>query len=194
MEERAHDSAIRSPRNVQRHRDGQDRGTRAKRRLGLLDVVKSELPALRLREATKSRRSAPPFRAVVKRRSGRQAGRCCRAMARRSTAIGDRRCHTVALRVTTLRYRYRAYPTRGQEKSFARLLGCCRVVFNDAVAAREAAHAGAGTPTPRALSSLPRWPRQNTPLSATTLQTYRRFHCNKCSLTSSRPTTTSSHR
>ena len=30
--------------------------------------------------ATKSRRSAPPFRAVVKRRSGRQAGRCCCSM------------------------------------------------------------------------------------------------------------------
>ncbi len=56
--------------------------------------------------------------------------------------------------VVTLRYRYRAYPTRGQEKSLARLLGCCRVVFNDAVAAREAAHAnGHAYPTRAELSA-----------------------------------------
>lgn len=28
------------------------------------------------------------------------------------------------------RYRYRAYPTGGQERSLARLFGCCRVVYN----------------------------------------------------------------
>ena len=35
------------------------------------------------------------------------------------------------------RYRFRAYPTGGQEQSLARLFGCVRVVFNDVVAARE---------------------------------------------------------
>lgn len=50
--------------------------------------------------------------------------------------------------MTTLRYRYRAYPTRGQEKPLSRLLGCCRVVFNDAVAARETAHVN-GHPYPK---------------------------------------------
>ena len=38
------------------------------------------------------------------------------------------------------RYAYRAYPTPGQQKSAARLFGCCRVVFNDFIAARELAH------------------------------------------------------
>ncbi len=38
------------------------------------------------------------------------------------------------------RYAYRAYPTRGQEQALARLFGCVRVVFNDAVAAQQAAH------------------------------------------------------
>lgn len=31
----------------------------------------------------------------------------------------------------TLRYRYRAYPTRVQEQALHRLFGCCRVVWND---------------------------------------------------------------
>ena len=35
------------------------------------------------------------------------------------------------------RYRFRAYLTVGQEKSCAQLFGCVRVVYNDAVAARE---------------------------------------------------------
>lgn len=37
------------------------------------------------------------------------------------------------------RFRYRAYPTPGQEVALARLFGCVRVVFNDTLAAREAA-------------------------------------------------------
>lgn len=37
------------------------------------------------------------------------------------------------------RYRYRAYPTKGQIDPIARLFGCCRVVFNDALMARETA-------------------------------------------------------
>ena len=51
------------------------------------------------------------------------------------------------------RYRFRAYPTDGQERSLARLFGCVRVVFNDAVAARESAFkAGTAFPTKGQLS------------------------------------------
>ena len=44
-----------------------------------------------------------------------------------------------------LRYSYRLYPTSAQQISLARTFGCARVVFNDALAARQAAHA-AGQP------------------------------------------------
>lgn len=43
------------------------------------------------------------------------------------------------------RYRYRAYPTAGQERNLSRLFGSVRVVFNDVIASRRAAHA-AGSP------------------------------------------------
>lgn len=39
-----------------------------------------------------------------------------------------------------LRYRYRLYPPPGQQAALARAFGCARVVFNDALAARRAAH------------------------------------------------------
>jgi putative transposase len=39
-----------------------------------------------------------------------------------------------------LRYSYRLYPTPGQRSTLARAFGCARVVFNDALAAREAAY------------------------------------------------------
>jgi putative transposase len=39
-----------------------------------------------------------------------------------------------------LRYAYRLDPTRGQRQALAKAFGCARVVFNDAVAARRAAH------------------------------------------------------
>lgn len=39
------------------------------------------------------------------------------------------------------RYRYRAYPTPGQRDMLARTFGCARVVFNDALRAREDAYA-----------------------------------------------------
>jgi putative transposase len=39
-----------------------------------------------------------------------------------------------------LRYSYRLYPAPGQRIALARAFGCARVVFNDALAAREAAH------------------------------------------------------
>src|ERR1019366_9704649 len=44
-----------------------------------------------------------------------------------------------------LRYNYRLYPAPGQRQALARAFGCARVVFNDALAARQAAHA-AGQP------------------------------------------------
>ena len=40
-----------------------------------------------------------------------------------------------------LRYSYRLYPTPGQQVSLARAFGCARVVFNDALMARQAAYA-----------------------------------------------------
>ncbi|HZC61649.1 MAG TPA: transposase [Streptosporangiaceae bacterium] len=39
-----------------------------------------------------------------------------------------------------VRYRYRAYPTAGQAEMLARTFGCARVVFNDALRLRDAAH------------------------------------------------------
>lgn len=33
----------------------------------------------------------------------------------------------------TVRYRYRAYPTRAQQQAITRLFGCCRVVWNDTI-------------------------------------------------------------
>ncbi|GAB3996910.1 hypothetical protein GCM10029992_18340 [Glycomyces albus] len=46
-----------------------------------------------------------------------------------------------------LRYSYRVYPTRPQRAALARTFGCVRTVYNDAVAARRAAHR-AGLPYP----------------------------------------------
>jgi len=40
-----------------------------------------------------------------------------------------------------VRYRYRVYPTPGQVRSLARVFGCARVVFNDALRVREDAQA-----------------------------------------------------
>ncbi|WP_350246456.1 transposase [Rhodococcus sp. D-6] len=47
-----------------------------------------------------------------------------------------------------LRYRYRLYPTPGQQNALAQALGCARVVFNDAIAARERARRD-GLPYPK---------------------------------------------
>jgi putative transposase len=46
-----------------------------------------------------------------------------------------------------LRYSYRLYPSPGQQQALARAFGCARVVFNDALSARRAAHE-AGLPYP----------------------------------------------
>ena len=51
--------------------------------------------------------------------------------------------HTVYLRYTwyvELRYNYRLYPAPGQREALARAFGCARVVFNDALRARQEAH------------------------------------------------------
>lgn len=48
-----------------------------------------------------------------------------------------------------LRYSFRLYPDTGQQAALARAFGCARVVFNDAVRAREDART-AGRPFPRA--------------------------------------------
>jgi putative transposase len=40
-----------------------------------------------------------------------------------------------------VRYRYRVAPTAGQRHALARAFGCARVVYNDALRARQAAHA-----------------------------------------------------
>ena len=53
-----------------------------------------------------------------------------------------------------LRYNYRLYPTPGQRIALARAFGCARVVFNDGLAARQAAHrAGLPYPSDRDLSA-----------------------------------------
>ncbi len=44
-----------------------------------------------------------------------------------------------------IRYNFRLYPTPGQQEALARAFGCARVVYNDALRAREEAHA-AGLP------------------------------------------------
>ncbi len=44
-------------------------------------------------------------------------------------------------RTVKLRYRYRAYPTPSQVQMLARTFGCARVVFNDALRARQDAYA-----------------------------------------------------
>jgi putative transposase len=48
-----------------------------------------------------------------------------------------------------LRYAYRLSPTAGQRQALARAFGCARVVFNDAVAARRAAHEAGVHDNPR---------------------------------------------
>src|SRR5512146_756635 len=53
-----------------------------------------------------------------------------------------------------LRYKYRLYPSPGQQRALARAFGCARVVFNDALAARQAAYqAGLPYPTDAELSA-----------------------------------------
>ena len=44
--------------------------------------------------------------------------------------------------VVQVRYRYRIYPSPGQEQALARVFGCARVVYNDCLRIRDQAHAG----------------------------------------------------
>ncbi|HEX9833035.1 MAG TPA: helix-turn-helix domain-containing protein, partial [Mycobacterium sp.] len=39
-----------------------------------------------------------------------------------------------------MRYRYRIEPTSAQQQALARVFGCCRVVFNDALRVRNEAY------------------------------------------------------
>jgi putative transposase len=48
-----------------------------------------------------------------------------------------------------LRYAFRLYPTRGRQQALARAFGCARVVYNDALRARQDAR-GQGLPYPKA--------------------------------------------
>jgi len=41
-----------------------------------------------------------------------------------------------------MRYRYRIEPTPDQQQMLARVFGCCRVVFNDALRVRDEAYRG----------------------------------------------------
>ncbi len=52
-------------------------------------------------------------------------------------------CHRPAVwsGVVQVRYRYRLYPSSGQQKALARAFGCARVVFNDCLHVRDEAHA-----------------------------------------------------
>src|SRR5450631_4195300 len=40
-----------------------------------------------------------------------------------------------------VRYRYRLYPSPGQQQALARVFGCARVVYNDCLQLRDACHA-----------------------------------------------------
>ncbi|TDD92310.1 transposase [Saccharopolyspora karakumensis] len=63
-----------------------------------------------------------------------------------------------------LRYRFRLYPTPGQQSVLARAFGCARVVFNDAIAARRDVYeAGGKTPTASELSKKLITNAKNTP-------------------------------
>ncbi len=56
-------------------------------------------------------------------------------------AVGFARRQRMMGEVTIVRYRYRAYPGPGQVQALARAFGCARVVFNDALRARDEAYA-----------------------------------------------------
>jgi putative transposase len=66
---------------------------------------------------------------------GRKLPTCCGWSGSRS-AVGDR-SYGVGVR---MRYRYRIEPTPAQKMELARVFGCCRLVFNDALRVRDEAH------------------------------------------------------
>ena len=48
--------------------------------------------------------------------------------------------HVPGMSTSTVRYRYRAYPDRDASVKLSRTFGCCRVVYNDYIAAKESAY------------------------------------------------------
>src|ERR1700751_5008222 len=60
-----------------------------------------------------------------------------------ATAVILRKCHRTLLwsGVMQVRYRYRIYPTPGQQQMLARTFGCARVGYNDCPRLRDACHA-----------------------------------------------------
>jgi putative transposase len=52
------------------------------------------------------------------------------------------------------RYQYRIYPTPGQQTELAKLFGCCRVVWNDALALIKAIPQGEKWPSNAQLQRL----------------------------------------
>ena len=54
---------------------------------------------------------------------------------------GDCRGSAVWSGAVQVRYRYRLYPTPGQQQALARVFGCARVVYNDCLRLREECHA-----------------------------------------------------
>src|SRR5215470_11863112 len=54
---------------------------------------------------------------------------------------GDCRRPTVGSGAVQVRYRYRIYPTPGQQQALARAFGCARVVYNDCLVLRDTCRA-----------------------------------------------------
>ena len=60
-----------------------------------------------------------------------------------AAAVITVRCHRplACSGVVQVRYRYRIYPSPGQQQALTRAFGCARVVYNDCLRLREACHA-----------------------------------------------------
>ena len=67
-------------------------------------------------------------------------------------------CHrlTVGSGAVQVRYRYRIYPSPGQQQALARVFGCARVVYNDCLRVRDEAYAAAVYAEDLAVSGLMR--------------------------------------
>src|SRR6266581_4510537 len=71
------------------------------------------------------------------------SSRCCRRSLARISVVSliPTIVHCGTLEYVQLRYNFRVYPTSVQQQSLARAFGCARVVFNDALRARQQARA-----------------------------------------------------
>jgi putative transposase len=60
-----------------------------------------------------------------------------------ATAVITADCHrpTLGSGLVQVRYRYRIYPSPGQQQALARVFGCARVVYNDCLLLRDACYA-----------------------------------------------------